>query len=260
MLEKRRSTRAAIKSRIKDTSAEPYVRWLVKRSRGIRMPFDLVKNEIYDRQASEVMSRALSSDSNCVDIGCHRGQFLRDFLKYAPNGHHVAFEPIPKLAQWLRDEFPSVRICDCALSNVSGQATFYVVPESPALSGLRSRNFIRPGEVRQELKVRTERLDSLIAPSVKIDFIKMDVEGAEGLVIGGGLETISRNRPLIVLEHGVRSSADFGIASEEIYDALTVRCGLQVSLLQDWLSERRPLTRSEFVRQREWYFLAHPAR
>ena len=62
------------------------------------MPFDLIKNEIYDRQACELMSRVLSADSNCVDVGCHQGQFLREFLKYAPRGRHFAFEPLPHLA------------------------------------------------------------------------------------------------------------------------------------------------------------------
>ena len=68
--------KSTIKAMIKDSRVEPYARWLVKRSRGLRMPFDLVKDEIYDRQAFEVMHRILSEESCCVDIGCHKGQFL----------------------------------------------------------------------------------------------------------------------------------------------------------------------------------------
>ena len=86
---------------IKDGKVEPYARWLVKRSRGLKMPFDLVKDEIYDRQAFEVMSRVLSPESCCVDIGCHKGQFLTEYMNCAPKGTHFAFEPIPYLYEQL---------------------------------------------------------------------------------------------------------------------------------------------------------------
>jgi FkbM family methyltransferase len=223
------------------------------------MPFDLVKNEIYDRQATEVMSRVLSVDSNCIDIGCHKGDFLRTFLKYAPEGRHFAFEPIPQLADCLRVEFPSVQVFDLALSDTSGEASFYVVPAAPALSGLHRRDFIRHTERRQEIRVKTDRLDAIVPTDTKIDLIKIDVEGAEGLVIAGALDTIVKNRPFIILEHGMPSSAVFGTTSEDIYDLLVERCGLRISLLRSWLSRTRPLTKREFVGQSEWYFLAHPA-
>jgi len=223
------------------------------------MPYDLVKNEIYDRQASEVMQRVLSPGSNCIDIGCHHGQFLVEFLKHAPHGHHFAFEPLPDLANALRATFASVQVFELALSDKTGEATFFMLPNAPALSGLRRREFIRPDEPRRELRVRTERLDAVIPPQIKIDLIKVDVEGAEGLVISGGLDTIKRNRPYIILEHGRTSSAAFETNSEDIYDALVDQCGLTVSLLPDWLSGRRSLTKQEFIAQSEWYFLAHPA-
>src|SRR5688572_5135475 len=118
------SVSAALKAGIKDTRVEPVLRWLVKRSRGIAMPFDLVKNEIYDRQAGEVMRRVLSADANCVDVGSHQGQFLREFMTLSPRGHHWAFEPIPRLAQRLKTEFPRVRVVEAALSDRSGDASF----------------------------------------------------------------------------------------------------------------------------------------
>jgi len=249
--------RAEIKALVKDTRAEPFLRWVVKRSRGIPIPFDLVKNEIYDRQASEVLKRVLSPHSNCIDIGCHKGQFLEDFLRNAPRGHHFAFEPIPHLAKLLREKFPSVEVFDVALSDKSEDTTFYIVPGAPALSGLHRREFIRQEMGRQQITVRTERLDSLIPRDTKIDFIKIDVEGAEGLVTSGAMETIARNKPFIVLEHGKQSSAAFGTSSASLYHLLVEQCGLKISLLPDWLTGRRPLTQYEFVHQREWYFLAH---
>ena len=250
---------AMMKQSIKDTQAEPYARWLVKRSRGIRIPFDLVRNEIYDRQAAELIEQVLSEYSNAIDIGCHKGQFLRLFLQHAPKGHHFAFEPIPYMAQALKAEFPSVDVYNHALGNTRGEAVFYVVPDSPALSGLNARTFIAPDKPRQEIVVSVERLDSIIPHDVKIDLIKIDVEGAEGLVIDGAIETIKRNKPYIILEHGSNSSSAFGYTSADIYDLLVEQCGLNISLLKNWLHKGTPMSKQNFINTGHWYFVAHPA-
>jgi FkbM family methyltransferase len=250
--------RSVIKRLLKDTPFEPAARWLVKRSRGIPMPLDLVKNEIYDRQAEEAMTRVLRAHSNCVDAGAHEGAFLRVFLARAPGGTHFAFEPIPELAASLRDRFDTVRVFELALSDKAGNASFYVFPQSPALSGLSSRTFIRSDENRREIVVRTERLDALLPAALKIDLIKIDVEGAEGTVIAGAIETISRDRPHVIFEHGETSSMAFGFSSKQIFDLLVERCGLRISLLPAWLAGRGSLTRQEFANQRDWYFIAHP--
>lgn len=252
--------RELLKKRIKDAKIEPYLRWLVKRSRGIKMPFDLVKNEIYDRQAAEVMRRVLRDNSNCIDIGCHQGQFLREFLKYAPQGRHFAFEPIPYLAAKLKDVFPNVQVFPYALSDTAGETSFYIIPDFPTLSGLKARDFVAQDKVREEIQVHKERLDNLIPEDVKVDLIKIDVEGAEGLVILGALGTIQRNRPYVILEHGGQSSEAFGYSSGQIYDLLVSTCGLQVSLLSQWLHAGDTLTRDQFLSCGEWYFLAHPPR
>lgn len=250
--------RELIKKHLRDTRIEPYARWLIKRSRGIPMRFDLVKNEIYDRQASEVIERVLAPDSNCIDVGCHQGQFLREFLRHAPAGRHFAFEPIPYLAERLQKSFPGVEVFPCALSDSSSQASFYVIPDAPALSGLNARGFVAPDKVRQEITVQVQRLDDLIPADLKIDLVKIDVEGAEGPVIQGALETIRRSRPYLILEHGDTSSRAFGYSSGQIYDLLTGPCGLEVSLLSAWLRDGAPLSRQEFMAAADWYFLAHP--
>jgi FkbM family methyltransferase len=255
-----RVVREAVKALIKDTRVEPIARWVVKRSRGHRMPFDGVRNEIYDRQASEIIRQVLQRESSCVDVGCHEGFFLRQFVVNAPAGKHFAFEPIPRLAARLRDEFPSVAVHEVALTDRAGEATFYVIPSAPALSGLHRREFVEPGQPREEVTVRTERLDALIPAELKVDLIKIDVEGAEALVLAGAAETLRRSHPVIIFEHGKASSAAFGSSSVAIYELLVDRLGFSVSRLVSWLRRGPSLTRRQFVRARDWYFVAHPSR
>jgi FkbM family methyltransferase len=252
------SMRELIKQSLKDSRVEPYARWLVKRSRGIQMPFDLVKNEIYDRQAFEIIRRVLAPDANCVDVGCHEGLFLEEFLRCAPRGRHFAFEPIPMLADLLKTRFPTVKIFPFALGNCMGETTFYVIPEAPALSGLNRREFVDPAKRREGINVRMERLDNLIPEGTKIDLLKIDVEGAEGLVIEGALETIRRDKPYIIFEHGRASSMAFGISSSRLYDLLVGECDLRLSSLRSWLHGEPVLSNARFGEPGEWYFLAHP--
>jgi FkbM family methyltransferase len=189
---------------------------------------------------------------------------LRHMLRLAPLGAVLAFEPIPALGEELKRSFgarSNVRIHQIALSDRAGTSTFHHAVAQPAFSGLHRRD-LAPEQVR-EISVRTELLDGLVPSSVPIRFIKIDVEGAELQVLRGGIETIRRNRPAIVFEHGLGGADHFGTRPEQVYDLLTVQCGLRLFLMADWLTNSgAPLSRREFCDQffarSNYYFMAHP--
>ena len=88
-----------------------------------------------------LLRNKLKRDSNCIDVGAHSGFFLCQFIEFAPEGRHWAFEPIPALAAELKRNFPSVKVHECALSDQEGQTTFQYVPELPGWSGLRAQPY-----------------------------------------------------------------------------------------------------------------------
>jgi FkbM family methyltransferase len=244
---------------IKDRPFEPHVRWLLRRLRGQPTSWIVVRNEIFDRQTLEIGSALLRPNSTSVDVGCHRGMFLAHFLSAAPNGRHFAIEPIPRLAARLREAFPQAHVVEVALSNRSGEATFYVFPRALALSGLDRRETVVGRAAEPEaIRVKTERLDAIVPADCRVDLMKIDVEGAEGLVIEGGLETIRRCRPLIVFEHFRRSSTLFGTTSEDLYDLLVDKCGLNVMLPRCWMRGGRALSRREFALGDDGFYVACP--
>jgi FkbM family methyltransferase len=57
------------------------------------------------------------------------------------------------------------------------------------------------GQGGEKIKITT--LDSLNLPG--LDFLKIDVEGAEGLVIQGGAETIKKYKPVVFFEHNYQT-------------------------------------------------------
>ena len=116
--------------------------------RAIRSVYSLVysfykqdPNFYYDKQTRAIMSRILSEDSNCIDVGANEGIFTKEMLKYAPSGKHMAFEPLPDLANDLSDKYPQVDVHGCALSDVNAPSTFQHVTNASGYSGLRKRHY-----------------------------------------------------------------------------------------------------------------------
>jgi FkbM family methyltransferase len=146
----------------------------------------------YDRQTEAVMQRVLSRSSNCIDVGAHRGSLLGPMLKLAPEGTHLALEPIPRLAKRLRQRFPTVRVYQLALSDSSGQAAFHHVVSSPGRSGFRRMGHV-PADARVErITVQTARLDDIVPAGYRTEFVKIDVEGAQLQVLEGATGVLTR--------------------------------------------------------------------
>lgn len=222
-------------------------------------------NRQYDAQSLQVMRRVLRRDSNCIDVGCHEGLILRQMLRHAPDGRHFAFEPIPAMCQRLRQDFAdrsNVQVHELALGNAAGTSTFQHVVSNPGFSGLRRRQYGRADEQIEELTVRTARLDDVIPAEVTVDFMKVDVEGAELLVFQGGVETLRRCQPVLVFEHGLGAADHYDARPEAMFDLLAGTCGLRLFLMRDWLRDpQSPLSReafcTEFHEARNYYFMAH---
>src|ERR1039457_4140202 len=73
---------------------------------------------------SAVLASALGGHATYVDIGANRGQILREAVRVAPRGQHLAFEPIPTLSADLARAFPDVDCRQVALGDRAGTATF----------------------------------------------------------------------------------------------------------------------------------------
>jgi FkbM family methyltransferase len=241
--------RALAKKIFVGSPLEPFARWADYALTGN-------KNYIYDPQTFEVMRRVLRPDSCFVDVGCNRGDILREAIKVAPHGTHWGFEPIPDLFVDLQTRFSNVNLFNVALSDRTGTAEFAHDVSAPALSGFHHRPDGRRG-VRQ-IVVRTETLDSVLG-SHRVDMIKIDVEGAELLVFRGATHIITRSKPVIVFEHGLGGADSYGHKPEQVFDLL-VECGLSLSTMERWLQNGQILSRDQFCERfytgADYYFIA----
>jgi FkbM family methyltransferase len=223
------------------------------------------KSAYYDRLTELVMKRVLTPDSVCIDVGCCKGSILRLLMMYAWKGTFLAFEPIPQLYEELLTnfKFDNVHIYNVALSDSTGTSSFNYVITNPAYSGLKKRDYYRPDEEDIQIEVKTDSLDNILARERigKVSFIKIDVEGAEYLVLKGAERCIKTDRPIIVFEHGIGASDYYGHGPEDVFDLLCDKSGLRISLLADWLLRKPSLDLRAFCDQyyscKNHCFIAH---
>ena len=225
---------------------------------------DLTRNMRYDRYTYRLFESVLERNSNCIDIGCHKGEILEWMLQFAPAGEQYAIEPIPYLFQNLQRNFPqsNVHLFPNALSDHDGKVNFTVVKNAPAYSGIKQRKYAVEHPELELIEVEVRRLDDLIPTGKTIRLIKLDVEGAELDVLKGATRILQECRPFVLFEFGL-GSAEYYEASPEAMFGLMQENRMAIFALKDWFGHHRPLDSQEFTHHfnhnSEYYFLAVPA-
>lgn len=143
------------------------------------------------------------------DLGGNLGFFAFPAAVRARGGSVAVFEPDLFLCHLLRKSTEAnpdlpVDIFPLAVSNRDGVARFNIAERA------RSTNFLaespgstQTGGVRRTLSVPTVRLDSFVQHYPAPDFVKIDVEGAENLVIEGMTEILKKKKPTVLCEVSV---------------------------------------------------------
>ena len=229
-----------------------------------KIPLPLTRNHHYDLLTKKIIKSELKENSNCIDVGCHKGEIMDLFIKAAPQGKHFGFEPIPNLYKALQHKYasnPNCKVFNLALSDTKGNSTFNYVVSNPSYSGLVKRAYDKKNEKDKQINVKVDLLDEIIDKHIKIDMIKIDVEGGEYQVLKGARKTIQQNKPLVIFEHGLGASEYYGATPDQVY-LLFEETGLSISLLEDFVKKKKPLDIAQFNKQfydkLNYYFIAHP--
>lgn len=137
-----------------------------------------------------------------IDAGANRGSFTDAFLRLHRPQRVVLVEAIPELAENLRARYagdPRISVVAAALSDRSGDAQFEInrSEASSSLLPIDPRNsewFARDLSVARSIQVPTITLPELMGREglQTVDLLKLDLQGAERLVLTGAAEVLDR--------------------------------------------------------------------
>ncbi len=157
----------------------------------------------YERKLVHLLKYFLKPGMVFLDAGANIGFFSATAAGLVGNAGRVyAFEPNPSCLSLLRQNltaFPSATVCPFAAGDEPGTFVFYK-SERPEEDGWGS---LFPGESpRVTVDVQVVRLDDWCQQQSisRVDFLKMDIEGAEYRALAGARNLLSTFRPVIVGE------------------------------------------------------------
>lgn len=149
-----------------------------------------------------IINDLVKAGDSVLDIGANFGAYTKLFSNLVgEKGQVFSFEPIPEVNCYLRTNLSSgnihnVVVHDFALSDSSGKASFSI-PKFNHSGYNFYEGHLTDGD--GDITVEVQRLDDL-GIARKISFVKCDVEGAELLVLKGGVDFIAQHRPVFMLE------------------------------------------------------------
>ncbi len=186
----------------------------------------------YEPQETALVLNLLRPGMCFVDVGANWGYFtLLGADLVGPSGQVVSFEPHPVLFSLLKanltlNELAWVTRLQVAVADTDGTMNLAGFDETTTNWGI-SRLMERPNSNGSNFCVRTGLLERFLNDRniAQVDLLKMDIEGAEVLVLPTMAEGLSRARyKHILLELHPTALEDRGILPQSIYNSL-LRCG-----------------------------------
>lgn len=181
------------------------------RCRWVPAKFDSVGHRIFwsglrewEKETSPVIFENLRRSRCFIDVGANCGIYTILGCTINPNVCVVAIEPVPKVCAALthnvtQNNFDSrVKILNVALGDSNGTVSFHEAEDS-TMGSLAVDGY--QGQRGRVIQVMCRTLDSIVDElKIEPDFLKIDVEGFEHVVLSGANRVLRKFRPRIVLE------------------------------------------------------------
>jgi FkbM family methyltransferase len=171
--------------------------------RRVRVAF--AHTETYEPALTAAIERVVQRGWRCADVGAHVGNITEILVRFVGDeGRVVAFEAHPANAAELRERFrraPVVEVVNAAVGDGSSdRLALYAGRHDHSTEWNVVGHDVDGVPTRLELEVPAVSLDAWFAPGTPLNFVKIDVEGAEGLVLAGMRRVLREERPVVAIE------------------------------------------------------------
>lgn len=174
--------------------------WVDPKDKGVAQY--LLLYGVFGEYETELVKNLVKPGMVVVDVGANIGYFTVIFAKLAGNAGKVyAFEPDPYNYDLLSrniklNNLSNVVLIPRALSDRAGKIKLFLDKTNLGNMSFASQNISDDGG---EIEVETITLDDYLGGQ-NADLIKIDVQGAEGLVLSGAGKTLENSHPKILME------------------------------------------------------------
>jgi FkbM family methyltransferase len=184
----------------------------------------------FEEQEQNFLFKFIQPGWTVLDVGAHHGIYsLLASKRTGRKGKVIAFEPSPRERKRLRrnliiNRSQNVKVEALGLSDKEGTATLYVVGAKDT-----GCNSMRPPAVPfgiHPTDITITTLDRYLEQNhiKQVDFIKVDIEGAELEAFKGAEKLLTgQSRPIIVYEISDLRTVPWGYQSVELYDFLEAK-------------------------------------
>ena len=150
------------------------------------------------------------NDQGCFfDVGANVGLYSWEVNKICPHRKILAFEPDPENIELLQKTLSAANLLNleiykCALSNEVSKVLFFQDSLTSATGCIAGKGMPWVEQYlnssANEIRVKTNTLDSVVLDNKTPSLIKIDVEGHEVEVLKGGTNTLTNVKPLLIIE------------------------------------------------------------
>lgn len=178
----------------------------------------------YEPELRKLLKNFLQPGMVFLDVGAHIGYFsVLAAARVIPEGEVHAFEVNPICVDRLiknAETYPVIRVHTQAVSDAEGEALFF---PSVRAAEYGWGSLFDDGERKRSLVVPTTTLDAWSSRRgiTRVDFIKLDIEGAEYRALRGARRLLEQTRPVIFFEVNQVCLARDGRTPQDLFNMLS---------------------------------------
>ena len=142
----------------------------------------------------------IKKDDIVLDVGANQGIFTVAFSKLTgPNGKVLSIEPFDKMVKLIKsniliNSLANIKILTTVVSDKEGSESLDFG------GGIVSASIVRNFSKNSKIAIKATTIDTITKDFNKINFIKLDIEGAELKALNGAKQTLHNDKPILSIE------------------------------------------------------------
>ena len=176
-----------------------------------------IQYRLVEEAEISLLPKILSKESVSIDIGANYAYYTVRLADLCPTGKVYAFEPIPSTFDILKRivqhyAFTNVELFDKGVGAKNETLEFEVPLQelgthSAGQAHLKGRDNSQKGREKyhnfdkhESFSCEVVSLDSFLPKLTRLDFVKIDIEGAELFALQGMRKLLAQHKPIVLIE------------------------------------------------------------